>query len=202
MKHEYQALLDFWFATARDDPQAAEKRSAEWFGASAEFDARLTARYAALWEDARAGRLLDWAEQPAGRLALILLLDQLSRNLGRGTAAAFGQDEQAAALTIEGLEMRVERGYTPSERGFFLMPLQHAEDVGLQERSVREFRRLHEEAPQPWYAFTHGMLEYAEEHRDIVQRFGRFPHRNVALGRTSTAEEARYLDAGAPRYGQ
>lgn len=202
MAAEAEELLSFWFGAARRDPVEMGQANRRWFGADPELDRELEHRFGALWRQACAGELDGWRQSPSGRLALILLLDQLSRNLARGTAAAFAQDEKAARLTLEGLARGLDRGLSPSERMFLLMPLQHAEDADLQERSVMEFSLLLEESPPPWREALKQALAYAEEHRDIVLRFGRFPHRNRVLGRESTPEERAFLEAGAASYGQ
>src|SRR5690606_17045287 len=150
----------------------------------------------AVLEDAGAGRLDGWARSPRGRLALIIVLDQLSRNIHRDSAAAFASDARAQALCMEGLERGDDRELAPLERWFFYMPLEHAESLELQERSVREFERLAAEAPAELQSALEAALDYARRHRDVIARFGRFPHRNTVLGRDSTPEEQAYLARG------
>src|SRR5690606_24289995 len=127
------------------------------------------------------------------RLALILLLDQFRRNIYRGTAKAFEKDKVALKLTVEGAMEKLDKGLTPIQRVFFYMPLQHAESRKVQAKSVDIFRKL-ADAVSPTYQETfETVAQFAELHRDIIERFGRFPHRNKVLGRKNTPEEEEYL---------
>lgn len=202
MPARIEAVLSFWFALSRTDPAAVPERLQRWFGADPAFDAEIRERFAGLRAQAIAGALSDWELTPRGCLALILLLDQFSRNIHRGEPAAFAEDAVAQRLTLEGMERGHDAILSPMERGFFYMPLQHAEQLHLQEESVRRYRALLDEAGEAWRPYIQGMLDYAVEHRDIIARFGRFPHRNAILGRETTAEEQAFLDAGAAHYGQ
>lgn len=194
-------ILDEWLGGTRRDPSLAPERNAFWFGADRERDERLRNGFGEYVEDALAGGLTGWQDEPASRLALILLLDQLTRNVHRGTPRAFAGDPRALALCLAGIATGMERALGPVEQGFFYMPLQHAEDRAAQGLSVQQFRALAERNPEHRGIFDQ-CLRFAEEHRNIIERFGRFPHRNAILGRESTAEESAYLEQGAPRYGQ
>lgn len=194
-------LRDEWFGDTRRDPALAPQRNAFWFGADRERDDRLRERFGRWVEDALAGALTDWQDEPANRLALILLLDQLTRNIHRGTPRAFAGDPRAAALCLAGIATGMERPLAPVEQAFFYMPLQHAEDRAAQDLSVQQYRNLAERNPEHRSVFDR-FLGFAEEHRKVIERFGRFPHRNAILGRRSTVEETAYLEQGAPRYGQ
>lgn len=174
-----------------------------WFGGDADCDAAIKARFSGAVEAAGRGDLDDWASDPRGRLALILLLDQFPRSLYRGSARAFAHDAAALSLTIHGIERSHDRALGPLERLFFYMPMQHAESLDVQERSVAIFTALAENATQgPIAAALAGCATYARQHRDIIARFGRFPHRNAALGRVSSPQETAYLAGGAPKFGQ
>ena len=169
-----QSVLAFWFT---------ETPPEFWFKKDAEFDARIERRFARTVKDAFAGRCDHWANDSAGCLALILVLDQFTRNIFRGTARAFSGDDIALALSLR----CVERDYIhhPDEnwRRFMLMPMMHSEDLAIQEASLPLFQ-------------THAgktTYDYAVAHRDIIARFGRFPHRNIILGRPSTDEECFFL---------
>jgi uncharacterized protein (DUF924 family) len=194
-------LLDEWFGDTRRDPALASQRNAFWFGADRQRDARLRQSFGESVEDALAGGFTGWQDEPASRLALIILLDQLTRNIHRGTPRAFAGDPRAAALCLAGIGTGMERALAPVEQAFFYMPLQHTEDRAAQEMSVQQFRSLAERNPEHRRVFDH-FLEFAEEHRNVIERYGRFPHRNAILGRESTTEEVAYLEQGAPRYGQ
>ena len=192
----------FWFRDATRSPEALERRGAVWFGADPAFDGECATRFAASLEDAARGALDDWAGTPQGRLALVILLDQMPRNIHRGSPAAFAHDAQAAAHCIAGIESGQDRSLHPVERVFLYMPLQHAEDLDLQCRSVERFESLAAEVDDAWRGRFAENAHYARLHRDIVERFGRFPHRNHVLGRESTEEELSYLADGAPTFGQ
>ncbi len=132
-------------------------------------------------------------ETPRGRLALILLLDQLPRAIYRGTPRAFEKDDKALGLAREGLQLKMDHHLRYIERLFFLLPLEHAEDLDAQQQSVRRFLELEAEVAPPLRPAFGGFVEYAVRHRDVIERFGRFPHRNEILGRESTAEEEAFL---------
>ena len=196
-----ESVLALWFGTTREDPDRIPARRNWWFGPDPERDRQLEAMGLRACEAARAGRLDDLAETPGGCLTLILLLDQLPRNLYRGTADAFASDERALELCLEGHRAGLDQSLTPIERVFFWMPLQHAEDLERQALGVQLFTSLAGEDPardELWSEFA----DFAELHHDIVQRFGRFPHRNAALGRATTDRKEAWLEAGGETFGQ
>ena len=195
-------VLDFWFADAADGPQACARRNRVWFRGGASFDGECTERFTATLEAAKSGELEHWKESPHGRLALIILLDQLSRNIYRGTAAAFQQDAQALAACREGIEQGHDGQLSPVERSFFYMPLEHAEDREVQALSVRLFESLAKESSEEWRELLEANAGYARQHQDMVEKFGRFPHRNALLHRDSSPAEEAYLADDAPRFGQ
>jgi len=170
-----------------------------WFSASTDDDQDLKARFQPLFLQALTGELRHWQQSPTGRLALILLLDQLSRCLFRGTPGAFANDYRAASLCLAGIDRGVDLKLQAIERVFFYMPLQHVEDIVAQDAGVAAYRRLEGEQTecQETYKSFRG---YADLHRDIIARFGRFPHRNAILGRENTAEETEYLAGDAPTF--
>ena len=145
-------VTTFWFRDATRSPEALERRGAVWFGAEPDFDRECATRFAAPLEDAARGALDEWAGTPWGRLALVILLDQMPRNIHRGSPAAFEHDAQAAAHCIAGIESGQDRALHPVERVFLYMPLQHAEDLGLQRRSVDQFESLAAEVDDAWRA--------------------------------------------------
>ena len=195
-------VLSFWFEDATRSPDALQRRGAVWFRADPGFDRECATRFAAALEDAARGALEGWADSPRGRLALVILLDQIPRNIHRGSPAAFMHDAQAAAHCVAAIESGQDRSLHPVERVFLYMPLQHTEDLALQRLSIEQFESLAAEVDDAWRdSFTEN-VRFAREHHDIVERFGRFPHRNRTLGRESTEEESRYLAEGAPTFGQ
>lgn len=201
--NETERLLEFWFGPHDADPETAARHRARWFSGGEAFDREVEARFGALHARAAAGELDDWADGSRGRLALIILLDQLTRNLYRGTADAFALDGRAFALAESGIAQGLDRRLTPIERVFFYMPYQHVESRDAQQRGVELFDALLKaHVPEPQHKALEGFARYAREHCEIVSRFGRFPHRNDVLGRDSTDAERDYLEGGAPRYGQ
>ena len=197
-----QEVLSFWFEDAAKSAEAFLRRRAVWFRNDPAFDRECAARFAATLEDAARGGLDDWAGTPHGRLALVIVLDQMPRNIHRGSPAAFMHDTEAAAHCIAAVESGQDRALSRVERLFLYMPLQHTEDPGLQRRSVELFESLASGADEGWREYFADAADYARLHRDIIERFGRFPHRNRILDRESTEEEARYLADGAPTFGQ
>lgn len=196
----HEDILEFWFGDGdRDWPEQAITR--RWFQSSAAQDADIKARFGDRVGAALERKLVDWEQESPSRLALILLLDQLTRNIFRGTARAFAGDHRAATLSLEGLSTGMDRRLPWAGQVFFCMPLMHAEDVDLQNRSVACYRDLHQRVPPALRPAIAENLRFAEEHRDIIVRFGRFPHRNQVLGRDSTPEEIAFLET-ANRYGQ
>ncbi len=173
------------------------------FKTDTQFDAAIRQRFEPTMDAAAASSLEDWAGAPRGRLALILLLDQFPRNVYRGTAAAFAHDPKALDLSVSGIVAGLDRHLEPLERLFFYMPLQHAESIREQELSVAQFEELAQsvEAGLLTDTLAHS-ADHARQHRDIIAEFGRFPHRNALLGRSSTDAEIRYLELGGATFGQ
>ncbi len=174
-------VLEFWFG-----PQPGASRR-EWFVKDAAFDEAIRSRFGDVREAALAGRLEAWRDEPQSMLALVVVLDQFSRNLFRNDARAFAGDPQALACANLALERGDDEQLLPVQRQFLYLPFEHSEVLADQERAVALMQGLEE------YPETKGLTEWAEKHRVIVARFGRFPHRNAALGRASTAEELDFL---------
>ena len=171
---EPDQVLLFWFGTLRPE---------DWYRSDQAVDDLVRDELGDLHEQALRGTLDHWRKTPGGALALIVLFDQVPRNIHRGTARAFATDEKALAVLEYALANRLDRELAPEKRVFFYLPLMHSEDKANQDRSVALFRELGQK----------GNLDYAFRHREIVLRFGRFPHRNVILGRKSTPVEEEYL---------
>jgi uncharacterized protein (DUF924 family) len=194
-----QDLLLFWFGPRPYTAPQVQQHSRLWFGESnapeltPQTDELIRERYGEVTLAAEQGRLAHWASSPRRRLALILLFDQFSRNIYRGSARAYAQDLDALSLTVSGMQIGADATLDPVERLFFYMPLMHAESLDVQEESVAAFRRLREEAPADLHRIFQASLDSAVQHRDIIARFGRFPHRNRVLGRESTPEEIEWL---------
>ncbi len=171
---EARAVLDFWFT---------ETSPEQWFKRDDAFDATVRKRFAELYRRAAAGALDGWRQTPAGCVALAIVLDQFPRNMFRGDARAFATDAAARAVLRYALDRKFDAGLSARERQFLYMPLQHSEDPADQALSVA------------LYAATGdaGLVKWAEAHKRIIDRFGRFPHRNDVLGRTTTPDEAEFL---------
>lgn len=187
-------ILEFWFGPEEElgwdfDPARYEL----WFGRSAETDRLVTERFGEDAHAAAAGELDDWAATPRGRMALLLLLDQFPRHIHRGRPEAFAQDPKAQALVVEGLALGHDQALSPIERSFFYLPLEHAENRELQARSVELYQALADAAPEAVKDRYLSFLDYAIRHKEIIDRFGRFPHRNAILGRESTEKEEAFL---------
>lgn len=172
MNEELRALLDFWFSPAMRP---------RWFASTPALDAEIRERFESLWRRVAAGELDAWADTPQGALALAIVLDQLPLNMYRGEATSFATENQAVTIAKLAIARGHDRELDDDGRLFLYLPLMHSENLDDQERSVELFRAA-------------GMdTRYPEHHRDIVRRFGRFPHRNASLGRESTPAEREYL---------
>ncbi len=172
-------ILTFWFA---GDPTTRRK---EWFEKNSAFDAQCAA-FADALRDAKNSVYDHWISTPHGALALLILFDQLSRNLHRGSAEAFAADAKARELARAAIAHGFDQALTSVQRIFVYLPFEHAETLPDQNESVRLFESIRD-------AVGDHTVDYAHRHRDVIRRFGRFPHRNAALGRTNTADEDAYL---------
>jgi uncharacterized protein (DUF924 family) len=181
-----QDVLDFWFG-APGSPEHGREREA-WFRKDAVFDRAIATRFGALIERGIAGALAQWQGEPLGALAEIVVLDQFTRNVFRDTPRAFSGDARALRAAQALVESGTDRGLLAVQRQFVYLPFEHAESMALQDEALRLFTQL--AADHPAQA---GLIEWAHKHRVIIERFGRFPHRNLVLGRVSTAEEIEFL---------
>jgi len=181
-----QQVLDFWFG-APDSAEFGTQRKA-WFVKDAEFDRRIVERFGPTIERALRGELDAWAQTPSGALARILLLDQFTRNAFRGDRRAFAGDAQALAAAIALVGSRQDESLPSVLRAFAYLPFEHAEGLAMQDEAIRLLTRLVATSPE-----LASMLDYAHRHRLVIERFGRFPHRNTILGRRSTAEELAHI---------
>ena len=186
------SVLEFWFS-----PDMRK----QWFTGGAELDGDIRQRFGPAVALAQAGELIDWESEAQTRLALVILLDQFPRNIFRGKSEAFASDDRAQRLVSQALACGIDLSLSWLGRMVFYMPLMHAEDLQLQEEGVRRFRSLAVAAPEELREDMQSSLRSSEQHRDIIARLGRFPHRNLALGRTNTALESDFLKVG-PRFGQ
>lgn len=193
-------VLDYWFGEI-EDGFSKEDRDALWFGHDADTDREIRERFEDLVLAAGHGKLNGWKNTPRGRLALLILLDQFTRNIYRGRKDAFQFDALARAIAVEGLNLKHDQALSWVERRFFYLPFEHSEDLRDQLRCIALFEALRDAGPESRREQMQRSVDYAVKHKDIIERFGRFPHRNEVLGRQSTAEEIAYLQDGE-RFGQ
>jgi uncharacterized protein (DUF924 family) len=184
-------ILDFWFGQLDSGGMPVENRNALWFGRNDDVDALLRERFGDWLERGIAGELDHWPDSDRGLVALVVLLDQFSRNIHRGSARSFAADPKALALAEQAIAGGRHHALPTAHRAFLYMPLEHCEQLDTQERCVALFREL---AAGSGHDLVAGFERFAVAHRDVIARFGRFAHRNALLGRQSTAEELDYLD--------
>jgi uncharacterized protein (DUF924 family) len=196
-----ERILQFWFGESLDDPDLVEERCRLWFGRNPAFDEEIRQWFGQLPTLAAEGRLSSWMAAPRSSLALALVVDQFSRNLYRGSFRSFALDHLAVQVAETAIGYRFDHRVAPLQAAFFSLPLEHAESLVLQQRSVERFRNLRDRAPRPLHQVFDGFLDYAVRHLAVIRRFGRFPHRNQVLGRTSTTEELAYLAGGGETFG-
>ncbi len=197
-----EEVLEYWFGPLSEPHDFNPDRSKLWWVGGPDVDEEIRQRFGPDVRRARAGQLDTWLAQPRSALGLVILLDQFTRNLGRGTPDAFGGDPAAFAASTTAIERGFDRELRPIERAFLYMPLMHAEDRSAAQRCVAAFERLSEEIGATCPEGYPDFLPHAKQHASIVERFGRYPHRNEILGRATTPEEARFLDEGGPNFGQ
>lgn len=202
MNPRIEEVLAFWFRDCRDDPRLAAAMTGVWFAVDSDFDLEIRERFRSLHEHAANGDLDNWRVTARGSLALILLLDQFPRNIFRGTARAFATDAAAVAVCKRGLERDYLAQLHPTEQVFFIMPLSHSEQRVDQDRCAELFDELIASCPDELREHLALGAEFARQHCAVIQRFGRFPHRNAVLGRASTAAEVAFLRDEAESWGQ
>ena len=188
-------MLEYWFGDLKESKAPTDEAIARWWGKDLKTDGYIRENFGRDLEEAARGGLAHWEQTPRGTLALIIVLDQFSRNVYRDDPRAFAQDGLALEIADRGISKGFDKGLHPVMRVFFYMPFMHSEDMAMQERSLELFRGLEDE-------FSHvpdvsemlsGNRDFAERHYNIVKRFGRYPHRNTILGRESTPEEIEFL---------
>lgn len=185
-------VLEYWFNGHEGDDRVPECAKL-WFTKLQSTDDYIRANFGTAWEDAARGGLKEWESNDDDKFALIILLDQFSRNMFRSTAKAFSQDARALKLAQELIASGADKNLTLLERVFCYLPLEHSESLAVQEKSLECFRQLLEDSTPGLEEYLSETLLYAKRHHEIIERFGRFPHRNEALGRTSTPEEIAFL---------
>lgn len=192
---EISEVLHFWFGDLRDGELPDEEKQTTWWMKSEEFDNLVRQSFEKYVLLAEKGELSHWLETPLGTVAFIVVVDQFPRNIYRDTPEAFSRDSLALSACLDGIEKGFDQGLHPTQRVFFYLPLMHSENPEIQSLSVEKYSALENEyAPHPQIRETLAYsTDFAGRHFDIIKRFGRYPHRNTALGRESTPEETEFL---------
>lgn len=195
-------IHEFWFGSDLDDPESIASQCEMWFQSKTHHDELITRKFETQVELALKTQLKEMEESPKSLLSLILLLDQFPRNIYRGTPKAFQGDSLALGYSLDLIEKGLDTQFHPLEKTFIYLPLEHAEDLNIQRVSVEKFTELEKLKPQLHEELFSEFLRYAILHMKIVEKFGRFPHRNMILGRESTSDELQFLASGGPDFGQ
>ena len=193
MNETIESVLEFWFGRGQSATEIAEQKSPLWWSKNEQMDREITRRFTATTEAAADGKLGDWAETPRGLLALIISTDQFPRNMYRNTPAAFSRDPLALALAQTAVDSGATQRLTPIQRVFAYLPFEHSEEPPEQQRSVALYQALAASVDATETDLFNDYCEFARKHQEIIQRFGRFPHRNEILGRVSSDEEVAFL---------
>jgi uncharacterized protein (DUF924 family) len=200
MSAPWLPLLDWWFGSAESPAEVAKAKNKLWFGKKKSQDTDALHRFGGLVELALKGGLSEWAETPQGWLALVLLLDQLPRMIFRDTPKSFSGDKRAQELVQHGLKLERDLALSPLQRTFIYLVLEHTENLAAQDEAVRHFANLLPLLPATDREYFTQTLDYAKKHRAVIERFGRYPHRNAMLGRESTVEEVEFLKERGSRF--
>lgn len=188
-----EEILEYWFGHVEDTIQPSEHRTEIWFGGKKEVDDVIRDKFSGDLHKAIANQYEDWEREPRGTLALIILLDQFSRHINRDTPGAFEQDQKALDLCLYGIQHEFDHALSLIERVFFYIPLMHSESLEMQATAIRAYQILVNLAFPETRSIYENFLNYTIKHYEVIKQFGRFPHRNEILGRTSTPEESDYL---------
>ena len=193
---EFQEILEFWFG--KDFEQASSENIAQsqaslWWSKQDHVDQEILQRFEPTLKALISGQHLSWLEQPLGRLAAILVLDQFSRNMYRDSGSSFCQDSLALHWSLEAIRKGEDKQLTSIQRVFLYMPLEHSEQLNMQKLCLEKFNQLRLDCAQSFIKQADGYLDFAQKHLVIIERFGRYPHRNAILQRPSTAAELEFL---------
>ncbi|MEM7155458.1 MAG: DUF924 family protein [Myxococcota bacterium] len=197
-----EEILEYWFGTLEGPADLNAEKNSLWWAGGEHVDAEVRERFGALVEQACGGQLDHWQDTARGTLALVILLDQFTRNLRRGTAKAFESDGKAQGIVLAALDRGADTELKVIEQSFLCMPLMHAEDRDLARRCLEQFECIAERRAELGREDYPNFMPSAKTHADIVLRFGRYPHRNEIIGRDSTPEEIEFLADGGPSFGQ
>lgn len=194
---EAKEVLDFWFGEDSVQPRCAkeiaQQQSKLWWSKNETIDQQILQRFEPTLKALLSGHYSSWFETPQGRLAAIIVLDQFSRNMYRTSAHAFTQDSLALHWALQGICQGDDKKLTPLQRVFFYLPLEHCEQLNMQNLAIEKFEQLAADAPTSFADLAQGFADYAHQHQQVIARFSRFPHRNKLLNRDSSREELDYL---------
>ena len=196
MTNRIEDILQFWFGAFPTPYTADATKSDMWFKSGAAYDSEIFVNFGVDYDKAINGELDHWIDSYRGRLALIILLDQFSRHIHRGTAESFSQDAKAQVLCIDGIAAGDDYRMHAIERSFYYLPLEHAEDIEKQNLSLKAYTQLVQDAPEQYRKAFEVTLSFAKSHHYVIEKFGRFPELNEILGRESTAEELAFIASG------
>lgn len=202
LSNNSEAIISYWLGSTDLNPAEFKTQQKLWYHSKPETDSYIRRRFGSDLASAENGNLSHWKNTAEGSLALVILLDQFSRNLYRGTPTVYGNDAQAQDVVVSLLERDGHLSFNIPAQIMFYHPLHHAENLAFQRQAVSVFEEMLEHAPDEWQETISGNLSFFKNHCDIISRFGRFPHRNTILGRQSTPEECRYLKQDKRSYGQ
>jgi len=186
-------ILSFWLGPLDRDGLASDALSARWYRKDPRFDAEVLTRFGATWSALMRGAHDDWRAAPRSLLAYVIVLDQLSRNMFRGKSQSFAGDARALSAAREGIALGLDQALVGQERVFLYMPFMHSEELATQDECVRLFEAFRDASSGPLRKAIEEQVDYAGRHRRVIAQWGRFPHRNQVLDRTSTAEELDFL---------
>ena len=201
MNNQIQLVYDFWFGDILTNPNAKDRNSFWYMGGKA-VDQQIHEQFEPLVLLAQAMKLEDWKQSAEGSMALIILLDQFPLNMYRGEKRAYATEQHSVDVCLHGITNKQDKMLSFYERTFFYLPLEHSESAEHQELSIQHYTALYEEAEDRYKNPAQNALQYAIDHKAIIDQFGRYPHRNRVLGRESTKEEIKYLEEGGATYGQ
>ena len=196
MTNRIEDILQFWFGVFPTPYTADATKSDMWFKNGAAYDSEIFVNFGVDYDKAINGELDHWIDSYRGRLALIILLDQFSRHIHRGSAQSFAQDAKAQVLCIDGIGAGDDYRMHAIERSFYYLPLEHAEDIEKQNLSVKAYTQLAQDVPEQYRKAFEVTLSFAKSHHYVIEKFGRFPELNKILGRESTAEELEFIAIG------
>ncbi len=196
MTNRIEDILQFWFGAFPTPYTADATKSDMWFKNGAAYDSEIFVNFGVDYDKAINGELDHWIDSYRGRLALIILLDQFSRHIHRGSAQSFAQDAKAQVLCIDGIGAGDDYRMHAIERSFYYLPLEHAEDIEKQNLSVKAYTQLAQDVPEQYRKAFEVTLSFAKSHHYVIEKFGRFPELNKILGRESTAEELEFIAIG------